>query len=182
MKLILTDCDGVLLNWIDAFDAWISDTHGFDVVDTTDYDLSKRYSHDYTKFDRGMINMFNISAAAGFLPPMQDSIKYVRKLHEQRGYIFRVITSFTLDPYAIKLREQLLDRYYGSAIDGMISLSIDAPKDAVLKNYKDSGLPWIEDKTKNANLGADFGLQSYLYTHSYNAEDKEDDDVLRVKN
>ena len=41
---------------------------------------------------------------------------------------------------------------------------------------------WIEDKTENANLGAEMGLNSFLIEHPYNINNKTHEEVNRVRN
>jgi uncharacterized HAD superfamily protein len=51
---------------------------------------------------------------------------------------------------------------------GLECLDTGADKDEALEPYRDSGLWWIEDKSENAVLGADFGLRSVLINHKHN--------------
>ena len=46
-------------------------------------------------------------------------------------------------------------------------LDTGADKDEALAPYKDSGMYWIEDKTANAVLGADMGLNTLLVNHGH---------------
>ena len=163
-KLILTDCDGVLLNWEFAFECWM-ETHGYKVVDTSAYNIGQRYGIDNSK---KLVRQFNESAAIGFLPPHRDAMHYVKKLHEEHGYVFRVITSLSLDPYAKKLREKNLIKLFGSAMESVICLDTGADKDEALEPYRGSGLYWIEDKIENAVVGSNLGLNSILMEHEHN--------------
>ena len=59
MKKIITDCDGVLLDWAFAFDVWMRE-QGYFRLPNTDHFFSqaKRYGIDEKEaFDQ--INMFN---------------------------------------------------------------------------------------------------------------------------
>jgi FMN phosphatase YigB (HAD superfamily) len=99
-KVILTDCDGVLLEWVHSFKLWMSE-QGFIMRDKpgTSYYLEEDYGinrHEGKK----LIRQFNESAAIGFLSPYLDSIRYVKKLHEEHGYVFHVITSQSNNYYA----------------------------------------------------------------------------------
>jgi hypothetical protein len=164
--LILTDCDGVLLNWEFAFDCWMEDK-GYKGIRKDDYDICIRY--DITEpVASALIKEFNQSAAIGFLPPLRDAMHYVKKLHEEHGYVFRVITSLSANPYAQKLREKNLEKLFGTAIDSIICLDTGADKDAALEPYRNSGLYWIEDKAENAELGKSIGLTSLLMEHEHN--------------
>jgi hypothetical protein len=82
--------------------------------------------------------------------------------------VFRVITSVSLDKNAQRLREMNLRKIFGDAIESVICLDTGADKDEALAPYKDSGLWWIEDKPKNADVGHLLGLKSILIEHGHN--------------
>ena len=165
-KIILTDCDGVLVNWIFAFNCWMED-HGYESIRDDTYDISERFNITKDEEIR-LIKIFNESAAIGFLPPLRDSMYYVRKLHEEHGYVFRVITSLSKNAYAKKLRIRNLKKLFGSAIDDVICLDTGAPKAEALEPYRDSNFWWIEDHVGNARYGQSIGLRSVLVQHEYN--------------
>lgn len=168
-KVILTDCDGVLLDWVYSFDMWMK-RHGYKKIRNDTYDLHECYGIEKSQ-SKSLVRMFNESANIGFLPPMRDAIKYVRKLHEERGYVFHCITSLSLDPFAVKLREQNIRNIFGTtAFEKIICLDTGADKDDALKPYEGSSCIWIEDKVENAELGARLGLQSILVEHDHNAD------------
>ena len=169
-KLILTDCDGVLLNWEYAFHTWI-EQKGYErkVSDIgLLYDLTHQY--DVTKNEmKALIRQFNESAAIGFLPPLRDAIYYVKKLHEEHGYIFHVISSMSLDPSAGKLRTQNLQKLFGDTVfDGFTYLDTGADKHEALEKYNGHGLFFVEDKIENARLAYDYGLKGVLIEHGFN--------------
>ena len=165
-KLILTDCDGVLLNWEYAFDVWMNE-RGHLKVDNDSYSVGTRYRIS-KEYGRECIKLFNESAAIGFLPPLRDAMYYVKKMHEEHGYVFRVITSLSTNPYAVKLRERNLEKLFGTAIDSVVCLETGADKDDALLPYKDSGCYWIEDKVINAELGDKLGMRSIILEHGHN--------------
>lgn len=165
-KLILTDCDGVLLNWEYAFDVWMNE-RGHKKLDNDSYSVGTRYGVD-KDCGRKCIKLFNESAAIGFLPPLRDAMYYVKKMHEEFGYVFRVITSLSTNPYAVKLRERNLEKLFGTAIDSVVCLETGADKDDALLPYKDSGITWIEDKVTNAELGDKLGMSSLILEHGHN--------------
>ena len=177
--LILSDCDGVLLDWEFGFNQWM-ELKGFFKVRSDVYDINLRYDIDKAA-SKALIRQFNESAACGFLHPLRDAVKYVRKLYEEYGVRIRVITSLSSDPYAIKLREENLKRVFGEAIESVICLECGADKDKALAPYKDSEMIWVEDKPQNAKLGADLGLRAIMMKHEHNA-DYIDPDVDVVSN
>jgi hypothetical protein len=113
--------------------------------------------------------MFNESAWIRCLPPLRDTIKYVRKLHEEQGYVFRVISSLSNDYYAQHLRTKNLIEMFGpSVFDTFVYLDTGADKDDALEQYRGSGCWWVEDKPENADLGIELGLDSILVGHQFN--------------
>lgn len=169
-KMILTDCDGVLANWEFAFHIWMEE-RGCKSIRSDIYDMGERYGKSKQEM-KGLIKIFNECAAIGFLPPLRDAMHYVKKLHEEHGYVFRVITSLSLDPYAKKLRIKNLEKLFGTAIDDVICLDTGADKDEALEKYRDSYMYWIEDKAENARLGQKMGLKSILIEHEHNMNEE----------
>lgn len=168
-SVILVDADGVLLNWEYAFAIWM-DTHGFTKIPGSDfdYDISKRYGIDRPQAVK-LIKIFNESAAIGFLPPLRDAMYYVKRLHEEFGYVFHCITSLSLDPNAKKLREMNLAKLFGdTAFEKVVCLDTGADKDQALLPYKGTGCWWVEDKPENATVGHNMGLRSILMEHGHN--------------
>ena len=181
-KIILTDADGVLLDWEFAFDVYMQQ-HGFNTVDggNLKYNIGHRYNIDITQ-GKKLIKIFNESAHMGFLPPLRDAMFYVKRLHEEHGYVFHCITSLSTDENAQELRRMNLRKLFGkTAFEKFIFLDTGADKDEALAPYKDTGLFWIEDKITNAQVGRDFGLKSLLMEHGHNM-DYEDPEIPRVKN
>jgi FMN phosphatase YigB (HAD superfamily) len=167
--VILVDADGVLVNWEYAFSIWM-ETHGFvkQPGSEFEYDIGRRYNIDYAQ-GRKLIKIFNESAAIGFLPPLRDAMYYVKRLHEEHGYVFHCITSLSLDPSAGKLREMNLNKLFGStAFERVVCLDTGADKHNALAEYQDSGCWWVEDKPENADVGHALGLKSILMEHGHN--------------
>jgi FMN phosphatase YigB (HAD superfamily) len=168
-KVILTDVDGVLLDWLFSFTQWM-EKHGYVAnPDATDqYDVTKRYGLNGPDKER-LVRMFNESAWIRCLPPLRDSIKYMRKLHEDHGYVFRVISSLSNDYYAQHLRTKNLIEMFGpSVFDTFVYLDTGADKDDALEQYRGSECWWVEDKPENADLGIELGLNSILMGHNFN--------------
>jgi len=168
-KLILTDADGVLLAWEWAFSVWMQERgYTLEVDNKKSYYIHHHYNELEEKDAKKIVKQFNESAAIGFLPALRDATHYVRRLHEEHGYQFRVITSISLDKNAQRLRDMNLRKLFGDAIETIICLDTGADKDAVLEEYRGSGLYWIEDKWANALSGYNYGLKSIVLEHGYN--------------
>jgi uncharacterized HAD superfamily protein len=185
MKKILTDCDGVLLDWAYSFEKWMKFHFDMNVVDQTEYDIAKRYQSNYAELQKDhkfyIPRIFCNSSRIASLKPLRDSVKYVKKIYQEHGVTFDVVTSLSLDPETQKLRKFNLRKVYGDAIDRIVCLDTGEDKDNALEEWRDSGLLWVEDKPENAVLGAEMGLQSILIDHPYN-RDFSHPDVTRVKN
>jgi hypothetical protein len=181
-KIILTDADGVLLDWEYAFDIYLR-THGFNKVEggNLKYDIGKRYGIDKEQ-GKKLIKIFNESAHIGFLPPLRDAMYYVKRLHEEHGYVFHCITSLSNDENACELRKMNLRKLFGAtAFEKFVFLDTGADKDEALEPYRNSGYFWIEDKIVNCEIGNKLGLKSLLMEHGHNM-DYENPAIPRVLN
>jgi hypothetical protein len=181
-KIILTDIDGVALDWEYAFDVWMQQ-HGFNQVEggNLKYDIGKRYNIEKEQ-SKKLIRMFNESAAIGFLPPLRDAMFYIKRLHEEHGYVFHAITSLSRDENAQELRRMNLRKLFGkTAFEKFVFLDTGADKDAALEPYRGSGLYWIEDKKINCEVGHALGLKSLLMEHGHSL-DYQHPEIPVVKN
>lgn len=166
-KVILTDCDGVLLDWEYSFKVWMVH-RGYTIVDPSNYKISKMFGID-DALGKSLIRQFNESAAIGFLPGLRDAIYYVKKLHEKYGIVFHCLTSLSTDPNAKALRQMNLDKLFGQGVfEELVCADTGADKHELLEPYRDSGCLWIEDKPENAELGIAYGLSSILMGHNHN--------------
>lgn len=168
-KVILTDCDGVLLDWGHSFFQWML-ARGYNPVEGAEklYKIEEVFgmSRDVTK---PLVQQFNESAWMKDLTPFRDAVKYVRKLHEEHGYVFHCITSMSNDVKACQLRKENLEKIFGKGVFEVLNcLDCGADKDDALEPYRDSELWWIEDKPANADLGVEMGLNSILLAHGHN--------------
>ena len=176
-KIILTDVDGVLLDWETAFYEWMKNK-GYDAKNEGIYNMEAVFEMRQDK-TKALIKEFNNSAWMGYLQPLRDARSGVAKLVEA-GYTFYAITSISLDLNTKKLRQRNLDNVFGKDVfTKLVCLDTGADKDDALAEYKDSGLYWIEDKTMNANLGARLGLKSIIITHKHNSNDNELDSSVQ---
>jgi len=182
-RLILTDCDGVILNWNAGFNKWM-EFHGYKMLENSShyYKISKRYGIEKDLSEK-LVKEFNNSSDIGFLSAYRDSLYYMDLLYRKHGYKFGVITSLSNYPASQKLRKGNLDKLFGSDMfEFLICLDTGADKDQALAKFQDSECFWIEDSVKNAEVGANMGLRSLLMEHPYNVAEELADGVTRVKN
>lgn len=178
-KVILSDCDGVLLDWEYHFHRWMANK-GFIRSSVISYNVAEVYNLEKTEA-KHIIKHFNESAQIAFLSPLRDAVKYVRKLQEEHGYVFHCITSLSNDPAAQELRKKNLETVFGKTIfEDFIILGCGYDKDEALEPYRDTGCFWVEDKIENAELGLELGLSSILIAHNHNSH--YDGKVKRIRN
>ncbi len=182
-KIILTDVDGVLLDWEEGFGVWM-EHHGHTMVEGGKliYKIGDRYGISNNQGHQ-LIKQFNESAAIGFLPPVRDAQYYVKLLAEKHQYRFLAVTSLSLDPYAKKLRTRNLMKIFGNdTFTDVICLDTGADKDEILaelaQTYK--GNWWIEDKPENVDAGVNVGFKGVLVEHGHNMDYK--GNAIIVKN
>ena len=191
-RIILTDVDGVLLEWEHHFTKWMLQKTLFDgqgvryhpyrlLPDKQNtYEMAERFG--VTKDEiRKHIREFNRSAWMGTQRPMSESQTWV-KLLAAEGWTFIPITSQTSDIPAQQLRKRRLGELFGEHIfTNYHILGTGADKDSALAEFHNTGLYWVEDKPHNAVAGLKYGLKPILIDHPYN-QDFEHPGILRVSN
>ena len=175
-NIIVTDCDGVLLDWETAFYEWMKSL-GYDTQKEGVYDMADVFAMEKKEVKK-LIREFNNSSWMANLPVLRDARSGVAKLVEA-GYEFHCVTSLSLDENTKMLRQQNLDNVFGKGVfTKLVCLDTGADKDEGLEPYKDSGLWWIEDKTVNAECGLKFGMKPILIHYSHNADCDNTDIVI----
>ena len=141
MKTILIDCDGVILDWEEAFHEYMN-SMGYERSATEGY-VEEQYNKDRSQVIQ-YIHDVNHSDKIKNLNPIKDSIHYM-KLLKSIGYDFICITSISKNELVKKNRMENFDRLLGKDFfDEVIFLNTAEKKDDVLKKYKDSNYWWIE--------------------------------------
>ena len=167
-NIILVDCDGVLCDWEYSFTHFLNHK-GYKTKDEMEYNVGNRFGISKEE-GKKLVAEFNDSAAIAFLPPLRDSVYYMKRLNMLHGYKFHCITSLSDNKYAQKLRIQNLELLFGKELwDDFIFLPCGGDKDEELKKYEGTGCWWIEDKPKNAEVGESFGLNPIIIAHNHNA-------------
>ena len=180
-RIILTDVDGVLLEWEFHFIKWMV-SRGYKLKENfkSEYDMQKRFK-DNTVDIKSKIREFNRSAWMGTQPPMPNSQTWVKLLHAE-GWTFIPISSQTSDIPAQELRKRRLEELFGEYVFyNFHILETGSDKDDVLAEFHGTGLWWVEDKWTNAMAGLKFELKPLFISHSYNQEYNHPD-ITRVNN
>jgi Cys-tRNA synthase (O-phospho-L-seryl-tRNA:Cys-tRNA synthase) len=179
-NVIVTDADGVLMYWSHGFHMWMV-SKGYKEITTGFYNIESTYGITKELAD-SLVDAFNESAAMRRLPPIKDAIKYIRKLHEEHGYVFHCISAIpnTRDMYEARM-ENIENLFGKTAFERLTLCGHSANKQELLKEYEGTGCFWIEDLHKNALMGLNVGMRPLLMTHHYNVDDHHEG-VKRVYN
>ena len=169
-KVILTDCDGVLLDWTYGFYQYMAQK-GLAVKTQDTYSMAGQFGISQEEADRH-VNIFNNSMYIAHLTPFRDAISSIKYLHEHHGFVLHVITALSTEPEAYKLRLENLNEVFGAnVIDRLVCTDPEHPdKTSYLKEYEGTGCLWVEDSPKNAIAGAKLGLNTYSINHSHNSD------------
>ena len=172
-KIILSDADGVLVNWNNGFTKFMIEK-GFPQIPNTDHEYSISARHNIsTKKAMEFVKEFNEGADIEHLHPFADSVKYVGKL-ARLGFRFIVVTSISSHPDAKVRRTKNLQNIFGDVFDDVHCIEQGASKANILMNWADTGYFWIEDHMRQAEAGHEAGLRTVLIKHPYNTHYKTD--------
>lgn len=168
-KHILTDCDGVLLNWNDTFTGFMA-AKGFPLIKEKEHSYAISDRHGLPSKDAyQLIREFNEGPYMAMLPALSDSVEYVRKLHTD-GFEFTCVTSISDAPQSHTYRLQNLYNVFGFNFKELRCLKMGANKKEELGRWAGTGYYWIEDHPAQAEAGAAVGLKPILIQHPYNAD------------
>jgi len=164
-RKILTDVDGVLVDWEGAFDDWM-EKEGYSVYDKGHYKQSTRYGIEQELADR-LVKTFNECAWIVALRAHRDAVDVIQEMLAE-NYHFECITSLSTDHWAGELRRHNLERLFGrSAFRRIRCIGTGDDKDDILSEYENSYW-WVEDKPDNALAGLEAGHKPILIDHPYN--------------
>jgi len=177
--VILTDIDGVVLNWVHSFDQ-LATLNGLQCVVYDQYSIHKRYGIS-PELSKRLVDDHNNGPRVGNIKPLRDAVKYIRMLHEEFGYVFHGITALSPTSENYKYRRENLDRLFGEGVFEKIVLTDNSEaKDGVLEDYKDTSCLWVEDLSEAAHMGIKHGLRPVLMKQLWNQDDILYPEVSRV--
>lgn len=172
-KIILTDVDGCLVNWNDAFSSFM-ENRGLPQLPDSDHEYSLATRHGISIHEvMPLIKEFNEGQCIEFLKPFADSVEYVNKFADA-GFRFIVVTSISSAPLAKHFRTLNLHSLFGDVFDEIHCIEMGASKAHILQTWADSNYFWIEDHMRQAEAGYEAGLKTILVNHPYNSHYKTD--------
>lgn len=161
------------MDWEGHFHSWMQSQGHKRARGEDSYWQELHYPHLTQDEARQLVYHFNTSAWLINMPPFRDARSGIARLRDA-GYRFHAITAMgDTDVAAVDVRRVNLERLFG--YDTFVEITATDMYDPnskveTLSRYKDSGLPWLEDKPSNAEIGVRLGLDTYLFEHPHNEE------------
>lgn len=170
-KTLLTDCDGVLLNWLSGIPQFLA-SQGLDSshvqkrLDGNQFvPITELFMTDNEDEALEQMHAYQRSDVLKALPVMEPgSEEFVKRLSDD--YEIIVVTSFSEDKQAHRNRADNLELRYGSAISDLICLAPFANKTDALKDLAKSrdARIWLDDQVKHVYHGINAGIESYQFS------------------
>jgi len=170
-KVILTDVDGVVLQWLESFEPWMTQ-RGCPRRSNSDHEWNIAKRHHNITYEQAMacVHEFNHSDEVRHLKPYGDSVKYIRKL-ANKGFEFIAVTSLSDNSTAGMNRCWNLREIFGNVFTEVHCLKVGESKQQILSDkWGGTGYLWIEDHFKNAEAGYEVGLSPLLVDTAHNRE------------
>jgi hypothetical protein len=178
-KLILTDIDDTVLNYVIPFRAWM-EGKGYHPVRPFGevYNLGQIYGLDD---DRAMalIEEFTHSDVFGELKAETCAKEVLPRLKEA-GYRFVAISATVDSKENRDRRMQNLANEFGFEFEDCFCTGLRLPKTPYLESYRGKSDIWVEDNFFHAVDGAEMGHETFIITRKYN-EGMSHEKVRRVE-
>jgi FMN phosphatase YigB (HAD superfamily) len=154
-KLLLTDIDGVVLDWLGSFKHYLTD-RGIEQNDQTLDGLIEQHVETFQQS----------SYYFGCLKTCKKSEMYLKKIHDLNYKIVAITACGTSD--VIKsFRQNNLYQHFGDLFDDILFVNVHDSKQPLLQSF-DSAV-WVEDNYTHYVSGVFCGHNSFLIQHPYNA-------------
>lgn len=163
--MILTDVDGVLLDWFAGFRRHLENKD----IEVKDGDPSDWSMTDWINLPshkiKKEIEHFNGSYAFRYLPHYVPARSQLQKLHKA-GHKIVAVTSCSDDPRVHKMRTENLEALFGPIFDEIHCLPLMGDKTEILSRYPSAY--WVEDSLHGAHAGIAAGHRTFLLNKNYN--------------
>jgi len=171
-KTLLTDCDGVLLNWLSGVPAFLEDqgqdsSHLKARLEGNQFvPIEELFVADDTDGALARLGAYHSSDHLKSLPVMEPgSEASLKRLSDE--YEIIVVTSFSEDPIAQQNRADNLELRYGDSISDLVCLAPFADKTEALRKLARSrdAYIWLDDQIKHVYHGHNAGIPSYQFSY-----------------
>ena len=168
-KLILTDMDDVLVDWVAGFTLFNRTHYRPDLPDMPSdcgWDMSPWLGCTKDESVR-RVQEFNSGEFPEFgkLPPTKNSVYGIQTL-AMLGFKFVIVTCATTVPKAVAMRRENAYRLFGDALEDIHILGLKDKKGPILSQYEPTY--WIDDKVEHAEAGYAVGHHALVMNQSHN--------------
>lgn len=177
-KLILTDIDDTILNYVTPFRAWM-EAKGYEPVRPYGevYNLGQIYGLD-DDHAISLIEEFTHGEEFGALAPEPCALEVLPALYWE-GYRFVAISATVKSKENRDRRMKNISEAFGFEFEDCFCTGLRLPKTPYLESYRGKSDLWVEDNFSHAVDGAEMGHNTFLITRLYN-RDFEHERVTRV--
>lgn len=188
MLKIITDVDGVLLDWFSGFEKWIVEIKGIKPLHDTSpstYKLTDKYPLTFEEIV-DHIAEFNSGPSFEGLKAIDGAVEYLNMLLVDNSKDVSWLSSGSVEgkeEECFDMRSKNLRECFGKDIPGTL-LVMSASKKEYLKKYKEEfgeNLIFIEDSLEHAEVAVDLGIKTILLGYSYNITKKNSKLLYKAK-
>jgi FMN phosphatase YigB (HAD superfamily) len=155
--LILTDVDGVLLNFMPSFDTWV---RGLGIAPSN---LNGRTIADYLNISdeiaARLVEAFFYQDSVENLDAYPAALEVLPRLYSA-GWRFVAVTAIPNEPDIVARRRRNLEQTFGLPFDAVHCVGYRGDKSKILGAYRPT--IWVEDHGRNAEVGAELGHRAFL--------------------
>lgn len=177
---VLFDVDGVLLNWVKPFDAWILNnySHLCTWFNPNAYNIQQRHGISSAITSAALIRAFNSLRDFSHRPVARGDITAVERICKKFSYA-GVCSCFSSDSDVYRNRITWLKELYGQdTFRDFIFLDIHESKEKTLEELRENYSVYIEDSATNAQLAHDIGYKTFLISRPWNFEIPISDQII----
>lgn len=178
-RIVLVDCDDVLLQWTKGFQLFFEHKHKrkLDPNGPASYDLSSWTGLIQEEVFKELKEFNEHSWEFGCLPPVESAVSAIRNLHSMYMVDFVSISSCSTKSQTVALRHANLYHVFGDVFKHVHCVDLRTGKATHLADYRPTF--WVEDNVDNAMMGLEYGHKSIVLKTSQNiALQKESDKRL----
>ncbi|MFA5489882.1 MAG: hypothetical protein WC284_11785 [Candidimonas sp.] len=156
MNTLLTDVDGVLLDWVGGFERYARELYD------TNHSMGEKTVSEWLRCteteEHHIVTNFHQHEKFSQLDAYDDAVDILKSLH-YHGWTIIAITACGDDPQTKQLRQSNLQKHFGDIFDDLICTPVHGSKDEALKKFSPSY--WVDDMHHHVISGRKHGHHSF---------------------
>lgn len=166
-KILLTDIDETVLQWVDPFFNWVETELGINHNrDPNVFEFKDALGCETSDESNAIIRQFNNTYHFGQLDPYPHAKEVIEQLQKE-GWEFIAISTCSYSETTQSLREENIKRVFGNAFSEIHCIEYDVGKNATLERF--DGTWWVEDNAHWAQSALQYNHKPIIITQPYNA-------------